>query len=230
MVIIVEFENSRKFSLMVEGDYGMFTTPESKRSGEHTSYEIPTYEALKGIVKAVYWKPTFDVVIDRVRVMNPIQYQTFGMTPLMYEGKVARTLCNYSKLVKPRYQIEFHYIWNTNKKFEKCFKDRDFNKHDAIFIRSIGIGGRMNVCLGTYDCPAVVTPCNFGEGEGFYDNVELKDFKKMYHSITYADHAYNEETENCMTVNFDDIVMRNGVIEFNEPWNTPYHRKLTQSV
>ena len=41
--------------------------------GEKCSYQVPTYEALKGILSSVYWKPTFIWRILDVRVMNPIQ-------------------------------------------------------------------------------------------------------------------------------------------------------------
>lgn len=46
---IVEFE--------VYGDYALFSDPITRIGGEKCSYHIPTYEALKGILASVYWKP-----------------------------------------------------------------------------------------------------------------------------------------------------------------------------
>ena len=36
--------------------------------GEKCSYQIPTYEALKGVMASVYWQPTLVWYIDSVRV------------------------------------------------------------------------------------------------------------------------------------------------------------------
>lgn len=225
--------NDVRFSFEVEGEYAMFTTPESKSSGEKTSYPVPTYEALKGMVESVYWKPTIDVVIDRVRIMNPINYQAVGVTPRNYEVKqeegktaVVRDLNVNSRLVKPRYQIEFHYVWSNNPEYEK---DRDYSKHNAQFYKHIEHGGRRDVYLGTRDCQATIIPCVFGDGNGYYDNIDTFPLDIMYHSITYPDHAYNEKTQNRITVNFDNIEMKNGIIEFNKPQDTEfqiYHKEL----
>ena len=43
---IVEFE--------VYGDYALFSDPLMRLGGEKCSYQIPTYEALKGILSSVY--------------------------------------------------------------------------------------------------------------------------------------------------------------------------------
>ena len=45
---IVEFE--------VTGDYALFSDPVMRIGGEKCSYQIPTYEALKGILHSIYWK------------------------------------------------------------------------------------------------------------------------------------------------------------------------------
>ena len=48
----------------VFGRYALFTDPLSKTGGEKCSYQIPTYQALKGITESIYWKPTITWVID----------------------------------------------------------------------------------------------------------------------------------------------------------------------
>ena len=57
----VEFE--------VVGDRALFSDPITRVGGEKTSYYVPTYEALKGIISSVYWKPTFIWIIDAVATM-----------------------------------------------------------------------------------------------------------------------------------------------------------------
>lgn len=68
------------------GRYAMFTDPLKRVGGEKCSYHLPTYEALKGIAKSIYWKPTFIWHIDQVRVMKRIRTQTKGVKPLDYGG------------------------------------------------------------------------------------------------------------------------------------------------
>ena len=80
----------------VWGRYAMFTDPLTRVGGEKCSYHLPTYEALKGIAKSIYWKPTFIWHIDQVRVMKRIRTQTKGVKPLDYGG--GNTLAIYTYL------------------------------------------------------------------------------------------------------------------------------------
>ena len=68
-----KYKNTIEFE--VYGNYALFADPVTRVGGEKTSYHIPTYEALKGIVESVYWKPTIMWIVDAVRIMNPIQKQ-----------------------------------------------------------------------------------------------------------------------------------------------------------
>lgn len=56
-------ENSVEFQ--VTGDYALFSDPITRIGGEKFTYQIPTYEAIKGILHSVYWKPTITWVIDQ---------------------------------------------------------------------------------------------------------------------------------------------------------------------
>ena len=57
--ILKKYRNTIEFE--VYGPYALFSDPVMRVGGEKTSYHIPTYEALKGIVESVYWKPTITV-------------------------------------------------------------------------------------------------------------------------------------------------------------------------
>ena len=70
----------------VFGRYALFTDPLTRIGGEKYSYQIPTYEALKGVVRSVYWKPTIVWFIDKVRIMKPIRTQTRSAKPVKYGG------------------------------------------------------------------------------------------------------------------------------------------------
>ena len=40
------------------GPYALFSDPLTRVGGEKCSYQIPTYEALKGIIESIYWNLT----------------------------------------------------------------------------------------------------------------------------------------------------------------------------
>ncbi|MGN0601842.1 MAG: type I-C CRISPR-associated protein Cas5c [Oscillospiraceae bacterium] len=205
-------ENSVEFEVV--GDYALFSDPITRVGGEKFSYQIPTYEAIKGILHSVYWKPTIIWIVDKVRVMNPIQTETKGIRPIKYQNS-SNDLSYYTYLKDCRYQVKAHFIWNENR--PELSEDRNENKHHNIAKRMIKKGGRRDIFLGTRECQGYVLPCNYGEGTGFYDNVSEINFGIMYHGITYADEAYSEETKNMMTVRLWNAVMKNGEITFLPP-------------
>ena len=211
---IVEFE--------VYGDYALFSDPIMRVGGEKCTYQVPTYEALKGILSSVYWKPTIVWIIDKVRVMNPIQTEVKGIRPIKYTG--GNDLSFYTYLKNCRYQVMAHFEWNENR--PELIGDRNENKHHNISKRMIEKGGRRDIFLGTRECQGYVVPCKFGEGEGHYDNIQELAFGLMYHGITYPDEAFSEETKNCMTARFWYPKMQNGVINFLRPEKCPMYKKL----
>lgn len=202
---IVQFE--------VMGDYALFSDPIMRMGGEKCSYQAPTYEALKGILSSVYWKPTFIWYIDKVRIMNPIQTMVKGIRPIKYNG--GNDLSFYTYLKNCRYQVEAHFEWNQNR--PELEKDRNENKHHNIAKRMIERGGRRDIFLGARECQGYVEPCVFGEGKGHYDDVDELSFGLVLHGITYADEAYSEETKGKMTVRFWRPVMKRGIIDFVRP-------------
>lgn len=213
---IVEFE--------VSGDRALFSDPVMRIGGEKCSYQIPTYEALKGILHSIYWKPTLIWYIDAVRIMNPIRTEVKGIRPIRYEG--GNDLSYYTYLKDCRYQVRAHFEWNPNR--PELAEDRNENKHHEIARRMIKKGGRRDIYLGARECQGYVEPCVFGEGEGAYDNVPELAYGLTYHGITYADEAYSEDTDGNMTVRFWYPVMRGGVIEFLRPEECPLHRTIKE--
>ena len=197
----------------VFGDYALFSDPVMRVGGEKASYQIPTYEALKGILHSIYWKPTIVWYIDKVRVMNPIQTEVKGIRPIKYNG--GNDLSFYTYLKDCRYQVQAHFEWNENR--PELIGDRNENKHHNIAKRMIEKGGRRDIFLGARECQGYVEPCEFGSGKGAYDEAPELAFGLMYHGITYADEAYSDETKNRMTVRFWYPTMEKGVITFPRP-------------
>ena len=113
----------------VSGDYALFSDPMTRVGGEKFTYQVPTYEALKGILQSIYWKPTLVWVIDSVRIMNPIQTEAKGIRPIKYTSN-KNDLSYYTYLKNCCYQVKAHFIWNENR--PELSQDRNENKHHNI--------------------------------------------------------------------------------------------------
>lgn len=205
------------------GRYALFTDPVTKVGGEKCSYHIPTYEALKGVAKSIYWKPTLIWIIDEVRVMKPIRTQTKGTKPLNFSGvypsersqgkkqEPFNTLAIYTFLADVEYQVRAHFEWNEHRSELK--EDRIKSKHVAIARRMLERGGRQDIFLGTRDCQSYAEPCVFGSGEGAYDNAGELAFGLTFHGFDYPD----ETGKNELRTRFWMPKMENGVIRFIRP-------------
>lgn len=200
--------NAIEFELT--GNYALFSDPLTKLGGEKLSYQVPTYQALKGIAESIYWKPSIILYIDAVRVMNPIRMESKGVRPLEYSG--GNTLANYTYLRDVKYQVRAYFEFNRYR--PELAADHNENKHHNILKRSLKAGGRRDIFLGTRECQGYVEPCVFGEGESFYDGYGGKiHFGTMVHGINYPD----ETGRDRMEVRLWNPVMKNGVIEFIRP-------------
>ncbi|MFX3631635.1 MAG: type I-C CRISPR-associated protein Cas5c [Candidatus Pristimantibacillus sp.] len=210
--------NSVEFS--VYGNYALFTDPLTKMGGEKLSYQVPSYQALKGIVESIYWKPTLIMVVDEVRVMNPIRMESKGIRPMEYSG--GNTLANYTYLRDVCYQLRCHFEFNMNR--PDMAYDRNEHKHHNVFKRSLRAGGRRDIFLGARECQAYVEPCDFGEGKGFYDNYGDIHLGNMVHGINYPD----ETGCNKMEVRLWNPIMKNGIIQFIRPEQCEQVRTITE--
>lgn len=203
----MEYQNKVEFK--VYGKYALFTDPLTKLGGEKCSYQVPTYEALKGIISSVYWKPTIIWFIDKVRVMNPIKTQTRSTKPIIYSG--GNSLSIYTYLADVEYQVQAHFEWN--EKRNDLIQDRNEHKHWCVARRMIERGGRRDIFLGTRECQGYVEPCNFGEGKSNYDNIPELAFGLMFHGFDYPDEAEDGK----LIARLWWAKMKNGIIDFPKP-------------
>lgn len=207
-------EHKNYVDFEVFGDYALFSEILTRSGGEKSSYSLPTYEALKGVISSIYWKPTLIWHIEKCRVMNRIKTFRKGIRPIKYsDGR--NDLAYYTYLCDVRYQVRAYFEWNDNR--PELAADRDENKHHNIAKRMVERGGRRDIFLGTRECFAYIRPCVFGEGEGFYDNSGEISFGICYHGITYADEAVFPEDKGKMTLNLWQPIMKDGIIEFAQP-------------
>jgi CRISPR-associated protein Cas5d len=205
----------------VTGRHALFTDPLTRMGGEKCSYHIPTYEALKGILKSVYWKPTLIWFIDKVRIIKPIRTEAKSIKPLDYSG--GNTLAIYTYLVDVEYQVTAHFEWNLLR--EDMAKDRIDGKHYQVAQRMIEKGGRQDIFLGSRECQGYAEPCRFGEGQGAYDNIDRLDYGIMFHGFDYPDEtgktdengSLDPNGEYCLHSRFWRPVMNYGIIQFIRP-------------
>ena len=200
-------KNSISFRLW--GRYALFTDPVTKIGGEKCSYHVPTYEAIKGVLKSIYWKPTLIWYVDKVRIIKPLRTQTKGTKPLVWGG--GNSLAIYTFLHDVEYQVEAHFKWNDYR--PKLAKDQIDGKHFAIAKRMLDRGGRQDIFLGTRDCQGYVEPCAFGEGKGAYDGIDELSFGMMFHGFDYPDETGVDE----LHTRFWHATMKYGIIKFPRP-------------
>ncbi len=226
----MKYQNSVTFK--VSGRYALFTDPLTRIGGEKYSYQIPTYEALKGILSSVYWKPTIVWFIDKVRVIKPIRTQPRSAKPVNYRGiypsmrnplkkkeEPFNDLSIYTYLVDVEYQVQARFEWNENR--PDLVHDRNEHKHYWVAQRMIQRGGRRDVFLGTRECQSYVEPCDFGEGVGFYDDYPGEmSFGLMFHGFDYPDEGKAGE----FWARFWEPKMDKGVIQFIHPKDCRVHK------
>ena len=225
-------KNSIEFRLW--GRYALFTDPLTKIGGEKCSYHLPTYEALKGVCKSIYWKPTIVWVVDKVRVMRRIRTQTKGIKPLEFSSG-GNTLAIYTFLTGfdenakdvsrkhgVEYQVRAHFKWNDY--HDKLKEDRVDGKHFAIAKRMLERGGRQDIFLGTRDCQGYVEPCVFGEGEGAYDRDDEIGYGLAFHGFDYPDETGTDE----LYARFWHPTLKKGGLTFDPPEDCKYRKFVRQ--
>lgn len=206
-------ERRNEIAFRVYGKRALFSNPLNRVSSEKFSYPFPTYDALRGIVKSIYSKPTLLWYIDEVRVINSIQFFTDGIRPINYHG--GNTLSYYTYLREVEYQVKAHFEWNLH--HDELADDRNENKHYAIAKRMLERGGRRDIFLGTRECQAYVEPCEFGSGVGDYDEQPFLTYGTMVHGFIYPDEYVNEGEKDKLVATFWEPIMEYGVIKFIRP-------------
>ena len=214
-------EKENKIEFKVSGKYALFTDPLTKIGGEKCSYHIPTYEALKGIISSVYWKPTIIWVIDMVRVMKRIRTQTRSAKPVEYGG--GNSLAIYTYLSDVAYQVQAHFEWNMNR--VDMAMDRNENKHFFVAKRMIDKGGRRDIFLGARECQGYVEPCKFGEAKSDYNDYGEIAFDLMFHGFDYPDELGKDE----LHARFWRPKMIDGKIDFVRPESCTI-RKVVRTI
>ncbi len=156
------------FKILVEGDYALYSRPEMKV--ERVSYDVPTISALEGMIKSIYFKPAFRIVIDRIVVFNPIRFANIRRneikskvllsavkaqmkgtgSPVLYADK-ERSQRSSVLLRDVKYGVEFHFELTG---LQSQHEDECEEKHYNIMLRRLKKGQCFRQpCLGCREFP-----------------------------------------------------------------------------
>lgn len=211
---------SHGIRLRVWGDYACFTRPEMKV--ERVSYDVMTPSAARGVLEAIYWKPAIRWVIERIRVLQPIRFDTIrrnevsgklpmttiraamksGKTPVAAfveedrQQRAALVLRNVAYIIEARFDFTGQ-------------EDRNSAKHKEIFERRVQKGQCFHrPYLGCREFPAMFEPATGDSPAPHASLAGERDLGWMLHDIDFAD---------GMTPRFFRPTMRDGVIEVPSP-------------
>lgn len=195
------------FDVEVEGELGMFTTPQSKLQCERVSYPMPTYSALQGIMTSIYRQRGMKWVIKECRVMNPIEYIDIGTLYSSYRATKGRKRPRfiYSYLKNPRYQIRAYYVRDN-----RYITSAGFHFGHGNTIREILEKGNGEfIKLGSGNCLAYFKSCVFGDGHGYYDEDGEGEPVRMFYDFL-------RENGDIKYAGFCLQKMKNGIISFTD--------------
>lgn len=192
--------------LHVWGDNACFTRPEMK--AERVSYDVITPSAARGILEAIHWKPAIRWVIDSIRVLEPIRFESIRRNEVASKISARNVATAMSKsstenlymvvdegkerqqraatvLRKVGYVIEAHFELT-----EEAGEEDNEGKHLDIFNRR----ARKGQCfhrpyLGTREFPAEFNLLENGEcpESNLPDDDKNKDFGWMLLDLDFAD-------------------------------------------
>lgn len=190
--------------LHIWGERALFTRPEMKV--ERVSYDVITPSAARGVLEAIHWKPAIRWVVDSIRVLKPIRFESIrrnevgGKLSAASVGKAIKAgrtdgLISYVEEDRQQraatvlrdvgYVIAAHFDLT-----DKAGADDSEGKHLDIFNRRARRGQCFQVpCLGTREFPASFTLIE-DAGEAPISDPALhgeRDLGWMLHDIDFAD-------------------------------------------
>lgn len=223
------FENNKiRFLIEFFGEYGCFTNCALK--ADRTTYDIPTYSALTGMLRSIYWHPGCEWHISKLYVLNPIEktsikrnerknkYPGSKYVSAYLNGKPMprfrygenRTLVNTTMLYKPHYVIEAYMIAdptvcvsakNPQKKINSIIARR-LLKHQAYYVPYFGCREfHADFKLWPKAKPITTIP-------------EDRYYTNMFHAFDYS------ENPNMPKAIFTNVEMKQGIIDYESETHT----------
>lgn len=207
----------------VWGEYALFSRPEMKV--ERCSYDVMTPSAARGILEAIYWHPGMRWVIDKIYVVQLIQFTSVRRNEVKSKVSADKALQVYNGADKPlyisskneivqraslllcnvEYVIEAHFeMTNQANETDNPGKFKD------IIMRRLKRGECYHMpYFGCREFPAHFCLCEEDEVKTAYDVVDEKDLGFMLYDMDYSD------KENLIPM-FFRAVMKKGVLDLND--------------
>ncbi len=180
-------------ALHVWGEYACYTRPELK--AERVSYEVMTPSAARGILSAIYWKPEFNWVIDRIRVLKPIRMTQVRRNEVSEKAAKPKKNSKSFYIEEKRQQRaatvlkDVSYVIEAHVEIVQNQGDiNDVAKHLEVFKRRVQKGQCFyQPCLGVREFPAmfelvedpVSLPCELP------DSQKNRSFGLIFHDMVY---------------------------------------------
>lgn len=179
--------------LHVWGDYACFTRPELKV--ERVSYEVMTPSAARGILTAIYWKPQFRWVIDRIRVLKPMRFTQVRRNEVgcrMSEKSAQGIFIEDNRQQRAAIVLrDVSYIIEAHVDVvEECDGVNDIAKHLEVFKRRASKGQCFHQpCMGVREFPAMfeLVEDDTTIPDELPDEQRNRSFGLMLHDMVYAD-------------------------------------------
>ncbi len=208
------------FRIEAWGERALFTRPEL--SVERVTYDVITPSAARGLIESVYWHPGMCYVIDRIHVINPIQFSSvrrnevtkkasavdmkaavLGSKDLPYISSQENIAQRASLILTDvRYVVDAHFVMT-----DKAKPEDNPGKFCDILKRRLRKGQcYSHPYFGCREFPANVSLLEGELPPGAYDDAPERDFGIMLYDMDYS----NSED---ITPVFYRAVMRNGIID-----------------
>ena len=207
----------------VWGDYALFSRAELKV--ERCSYDIMTPSAARGILEAIYWHPGMRWHIDKIYVINPIQFTSVRRNEVKSKILASNVLQAYNGADKPLYistkedivqrasllLCNVEYIIDAHFEMtEKANASDNPGKFKDIIMRRLRRGECFHMpYFGCREFPANFALCEEDEIHTAYDDIEEKDLGYMLFDMDYSD-------ENNIQPMFFRAVMRHGIVDLRD--------------
>ena len=179
------------------GEYALFSRPELKT--ERMSYEVITPSAARGLIESIYWHPGLNVVIDKIYVLNKIQFTnirrnevkskaSLAQVKSMMNGGPAPMIISSNDIMQRASTIlrDVHYVIDSHFELtDKAAPGDNEGKFKDIFRRRIEKGmAYSQPYFGCREFPAYFRPW---VGDTVPTSGETKDLGLMLYDMDYSD-------------------------------------------
>lgn len=211
--------------LRVWGERACFTRPEMK--SERVSYDVMTPSAARGILEAIYWKPSIRWIVERIHVLKTVKFENIRRNELA--SKMVMT--NVTAAMKdPARSVELFIEDDRQQRASMVLKDVDYiieahfeamdedgkntGKHLDVFNRRARSGQCFNQPY--FGCREFSVNFELLEGELPASILEgTRDLGWMLFDMDFG--PENKKGERNISPMFFNATMANGIIHIPAP-------------